>query len=57
MQISQSSGEPGAGIDIRIRGANSVRSNNNPLFVVDGIPLSGGNTSAEGKITVNVSRN
>lgn len=48
VQISQSSGEPGAGIDIRIRGASSVRSNNNPLFVVDGIPLSGGNTSAEG---------
>jgi len=48
VQISQSSGEPGAGIDIRIRGANSVRSNNNPLFVVDGIPLSGENTSAEG---------
>ncbi len=47
VQISQSSGEPGAGIDIRIRGANSVRSNNNPLFVVDGIPLSGGNTAAE----------
>ncbi|MEZ4859580.1 MAG: SusC/RagA family TonB-linked outer membrane protein [Flavobacteriaceae bacterium] len=48
VQISQSSGEPGAGVDIRIRGASSVRSNNNPLFVVDGIPLSGGNTSAEG---------
>lgn len=48
VQISQSSGEPGAGVDIRIRGANSVRSNNNPLFVVDGIPLSGGNTAAEG---------
>ena len=47
VQISQSTGEPGAGIDIRIRGAASVRSNNNPLFVVDGIPLSGGNTSAE----------
>jgi len=47
VQISQSNGEPGAGIDIRIRGAASVRSNNNPLFVVDGIPLSGGNTSAE----------
>ncbi|MGB0949495.1 MAG: SusC/RagA family TonB-linked outer membrane protein, partial [Marinirhabdus sp.] len=44
VQISQTSGEPGAGIDIRIRGANSVRSNNNPLYVVDGIPLSGGTT-------------
>ncbi|NND14905.1 MAG: SusC/RagA family TonB-linked outer membrane protein, partial [Eudoraea sp.] len=48
VQISQSSGEPGAGIDIRIRGANSVRSNNNPLFVIDGIPLTGENTTAEG---------
>ena len=41
VQISQSTGEPGAGIAIRIRGANSVRSNNNPLFVTDGVPLSG----------------
>ena len=46
VQISQTSGEPGAGISINIRGTNSVRSNNNPLFVVDGIPLSGGSTSA-----------
>jgi iron complex outermembrane receptor protein len=47
VQISQSTGEPGAGIEIRIRGANSVRSNNNPLFVVDGVPLSGEATQAE----------
>lgn len=47
VQIAQSSGEPGAGIAIRIRGTNSVRSNNDPLFVVDGVPL-GGNTAAEG---------
>ena len=47
VQITQSSGEPGAGIAIRIRGTSSVRSNNNPLFVVDGIPLSDGG-AAEG---------
>ena len=40
VQISSASGEPGAGVALRIRGSNSVRSNNNPLFVVDGIPLS-----------------
>ncbi|MDC6365509.1 MULTISPECIES: SusC/RagA family TonB-linked outer membrane protein [Flavobacteriaceae] len=45
VQITETSGQPGAGIDIRIRGTNSVRSNNNPLFVVDGIPLSGAATS------------
>lgn len=49
VQITQSTGEPGAGIDIRIRGANSVRSNNNPLFVVDGVPLSGGASAASGQ--------
>src|SRR5680860_298951 len=48
VQITQSSGEPGAGMNIRIRGTSSVRSNNNPLFVVDGIPLSGEDTSASG---------
>jgi len=46
VQITQSSGEPGAGISIRIRGTSSVRSNNNPLFVVDGIPLSDGGAAA-----------
>src|SRR5690606_35521566 len=48
VQITQSSGEPGAGINVRIRGTSSVRSNNNPLFVVDGIPLSGDDVSAGG---------
>ena len=48
VQITQSSGEPGSGMNIRIRGTSSVRSNNNPLFVVDGIPLSGEDTSASG---------
>jgi len=46
VQISSTSGAPGAGVNIRIRGSNSVRSNNNPLFVVDGVPLSGGATTA-----------
>jgi TonB-linked SusC/RagA family outer membrane protein len=45
VQISSTTGEPGSGIQVRIRGTNSVRSNNNPLFVVDGVPLSGGSTS------------
>ncbi len=46
VQITQASGEPGAGVNIRIRGTSSVRSNNNPLFVVDGVPLSGGASAA-----------
>jgi TonB-dependent starch-binding outer membrane protein SusC len=42
VQITTTSGAPGAGVQLRIRGTNSIRSNNNPLFVVDGVPLSGG---------------
>ncbi|WP_246169073.1 SusC/RagA family TonB-linked outer membrane protein [Rudanella paleaurantiibacter] len=45
IQITPASGEPGAGINIRIRGTASLRSNNNPLFVVDGVPLDGGDVS------------
>lgn len=48
VQVTTASGEPGAPINIRIRGTSSVRSGNNPLFVVDGIPLSGGDISAAG---------
>lgn len=48
VNIQQSSGEPGAGISVNIRGSNSVRANNNPLFVVDGIPLGDGDTNAQG---------
>ena len=50
VQIATTSGAPGAGINIRIRGTNSVRSNNNPLFVVDGIPLSGGATTSGAEV-------
>lgn len=32
-------GEPGAGIAVRVRGSNSVRSGQDPLYVVDGVPL------------------
>ena len=48
VQVTPSSGEPGAGINIRIRGSSSVRSGSNPLFVVDGVPLDGSNVSDGG---------
>ena len=48
VQVTQTSGEPGGAISIRVRGNTSLRSGNDPLIVVDGIPLSGGNISAGG---------
>lgn len=45
VQVTPSSGEPGAAATINIRGASSIRSSNNPLYVVDGVPLDNGGTA------------
>jgi len=46
VNIVQQSGQPGSGFNIRIRGNNSITGSNDPLFVVDGIPLSSGNSAS-----------
>jgi TonB-linked SusC/RagA family outer membrane protein len=38
VSVSQNTGAPGEGVSVRIRGVGSLNSNNNPLYVVDGIP-------------------
>lgn len=38
--VTNTSGAPGSEAKIHIRGANSINSSNNPLYVVDGIALS-----------------
>jgi len=43
LTISTSSGTPGAIQDIRIRGVGSITAGNEPLFVVDGVPIINGN--------------
>ncbi|WP_067151588.1 SusC/RagA family TonB-linked outer membrane protein [Pseudotamlana agarivorans] len=47
VRVIQSSGEPGAGVDVSIRGVGSIRSGSTPLFVVDGVPLSNSSVSSE----------
>lgn len=44
VNITSSSGEPGAPVNIVIRGAASVRNSSAPLFVVDGVPLDNAGT-------------
>jgi TonB-dependent starch-binding outer membrane protein SusC len=48
VQVTSSSGEPGAATSIRIRGNGSIRSGNGPLIVVDGVPLAGGDVTSGG---------
>lgn len=37
--VQQNSGEPGSGSTIRIRGTSSISASNEPLYVIDGIPI------------------
>lgn len=39
VQVTQTSGAPGGGISIRVRGANSINSGSEPLYVIDGFPM------------------
>ena len=41
VQIASNNGEPGGGINVKIRGTSSVFGSANPLYVIDGVPLSG----------------
>lgn len=40
VQITPESGEPGAASQIRIRGGSSLSASNDPLIVIDGVPIS-----------------
>ena len=39
VQVTQNAGNPGAGITVRIRGSSSLSASNQPLYVIDGVPV------------------
>ena len=51
VQINGGSGKVGQASQIRIRGQSSVSASNEPLFVVDGVPITNNNLSVEGGAT------
>lgn len=42
VRVAQNSGAPGSRIEVRVRGGNSMIGDNQPLYVVDGFPVTGG---------------
>ncbi|WP_239018544.1 SusC/RagA family TonB-linked outer membrane protein [Sphingobacterium corticibacterium] len=48
VQITTSGGQPGGGATIRVRAGASLNASNDPLIVVDGVPLSTGEISGVG---------
>lgn len=48
VNIVQSSGTPGAGISVNIRGVGSLNASSQPLYVIDGVPINTGSYTAIG---------
>lgn len=48
VNVTSASGEPGASMNISIRGPGGIRTGNTPLFVVDGLPLDNSGTGGNG---------
>ncbi|MDQ6814615.1 MAG: SusC/RagA family TonB-linked outer membrane protein, partial [Bacteroidota bacterium] len=53
VQVQQQSGKLGQGINIRIRGASSVSAGNEPLYVIDGIPVIAPPATSSGTLSSN----
>jgi TonB-linked SusC/RagA family outer membrane protein len=51
VNVVQNSGEPGTGFSINIRGASSVSGANNPLYVIDGVPIDNSPPIGSGSIS------
>jgi TonB-linked SusC/RagA family outer membrane protein len=47
VSVTSTSGTPGGGSTIRIRGMGSINSGNDPLYVVDGMPIGAGPNTAD----------
>jgi TonB-linked SusC/RagA family outer membrane protein len=39
VQVTSNSGEPGSGMNVKIRGVSSILASNDPLYVIDGMPV------------------
>ena len=48
LQVTQTNGEPGAGLRVRVRGGTSINASNDPLYVIDGVPIDNGSTEPGG---------
>ena len=48
VNIIQNGGEPGAPVTVRIRGGTSISASNDPLYVIDGVPIDNSNATPSG---------
>ena len=51
IQVTQSSGQPGSGATIQVRGSTSINAGTEPLYVIDGFPVYNGDASVNAGVT------
>lgn len=51
VRVQQTSGVPGKGFNIKIRGTGSISANNQPLYVIDGFPLESSQQNSSGNFS------
>ncbi|WP_020566819.1 SusC/RagA family TonB-linked outer membrane protein [Neolewinella persica] len=51
--VQSVSGKPGGRVNIRVRGSSSISAGNDPLYVVDGVPITSGTFSSPGSGSLN----
>ncbi|MGC3946233.1 MAG: TonB-dependent receptor [Chryseolinea sp.] len=49
--VTQTSGQPGGGVSVQIRGSNSITASSDPLYVIDGFPINNDYGIADAGIT------
>lgn len=49
--VTQTSGQPGGGVSVQIRGSNSITASSDPLYVIDGFPINNDYSVADAGIT------
>jgi TonB-linked SusC/RagA family outer membrane protein len=49
--VTQTSGQPGGGVSVQIRGNNSITAGSDPLYVIDGFPISNDYSVSDAGVT------
>lgn len=47
VQVTSTSGQPGGGLTVRVRGVGSINAGNDPLYIVDGVQVASGGLSGQ----------
>ena len=53
VNITSSTGEPGSSVNVNVRGVHSLTGSSSPLWIIDGVPMSGGSAGSDPMSMIN----